>query len=837
MKDIIEKIYEYSLEEVMGKSFGRYSKYVIQDRAIPDIRDGLKPVQRRILFSMYKEKYTNDKPYRKSARAVGDIIGKYHPHGDSSVYEAMVRMSQDWKINTPFIDMQGNNGSIDGDSPAAMRYTEARLSKIAVELIKDIDKDTVPMAFNYDDSLTEPTVLPAKYPNLLVNGTTGISAGYATNIPPHNISEVIDATIHRIDQPNCRLDTIMNIIKGPDFPTGAILEGKSGISSAYETGRGKVVVKSKTNFESIKGKNQIIITEIPYEVNKANMVRQIDEIRINKKIEGILEVRDESDRNGLRVAIDIKKDANQELILNYLLKNTDMQVSYSFNMIAIVNRRPKLVGILEILDSFISHQKEVVKKRSEFDLEKALSRYHIVEGFLKMVDIIDEVVATIRKSKDKEDAQNNLVSIFKFSEQQANAIVMLQLYRLTNTDVLSLQEEMKNLSIIISRLRAILSDEEQLKEEIKYDLKRIKKEYGKDRKTLICEEISEIKIDTTMIIPKEDVVVVITNDGYVKRVSNRSYAASKDEETTLKDNDFVIGMFDMNTLNTVLLFTNLGNFLYVPVYELPDMKWKELGKHISNIITIKQEEYIVGCMPVYDFEDDINVTTFTKLGMIKRTKLKDYKMTRYSKPVVNIKLKAKDEVVNIDCSNFLYASIVTKSGYLLKYDIEEVGITGIKSSGVKSIGLKGDEVINGLILNDEDMITIVSNKGTAKRLKLSEIELKSRAQKGIQIIKPLKTNPQFIIKCLKTESRSEIGLRLDNDILRLKVRDIPIMDKSSIGSNIAKGNIKDAFIYITKSEEITKENIKIEEITEPVKLDEIDSQILTIDSFLKDIDL
>ena len=511
MEDIIKKIYDYSLEEIMGERFGKYSKYIIQDRAIPDVRDGLKPVQRRILFSMYKEKNTYDKPYKKSARAVGDVMGKYHPHGDSSIYDAIVRMSQDWKMKEPFIDMQGNNGSIDGDSAAASRYTEARLSKIAGAMLKDIEKDTVVMAPNYDDTLLEPTVLPAKFPNLLVNGTTGISAGYATNIPPHNLEEVIDATVFRIDNPNSRLETIMNYIKGPDFPTGAIIEGIDGIKSAYETGRGRIIIKSKAKIE----KNKIIITEIPYEVNKALLVRKMDEIRIDKKIDGIAEVRDESDKDGLQITVDLKKDANAQNILNYFYKNTELQISYNFNMVVIVNRRPMLLGVLGILDAYIAHQREIIKKRSEFDLAHAKSRYHIVEGLIKAISILDEVITTIRKSKDRLDSINNLITKFNFTEKQATAIVDMRLYRLSNTDIKALEEEQKALLDQMKELEEILNDSNKLDSVIKEELRNIKKEYGTKRKSEIREEITEIKIDTTSMIPKEDVVVVVTNEGYI----------------------------------------------------------------------------------------------------------------------------------------------------------------------------------------------------------------------------------------------------------------------------------------------------------------------------------
>jgi len=838
MQDVINKIYEYSLEEIMGERFGRYSKYIIQDRAIPDVRDGLKPVQRRILYSMYKEKNTFDKAYRKSARSVGDIMGKYHPHGDSSIYDAMVRLSQWWKSNTPFIDMHGNNGSIDGDSPAAMRYTEARLSKISSEMLKDIDKDTVVFAPNYDDSLLEPTILPARFPNLLVNGTTGISAGYATNIPPHNLGEVIDATIHRIDYPNSRLDTIMEIIKGPDFPTGAIVEGIDGIKKAYESGKGKIIIKSKVRIETVKNKTQIIVDEIPFEVNKAHLVSVIDDIRIDKKIEGIIEVRDESDRTGIRIVIDVKKDANTDLILNYLYKNTDLQVSYGFNMIAIVNRRPKLLGILEMLDAYIAHKREVTIKKNEFDLAHAEARMHIVEGLIKAISILDEVIATIRSSKNKSDSEANLVSKFAFTERQAKAIVELQLYRLSNTDITELQQEMKNLEIIINTLKGILNDEEKLKSFMKDELRKIRNEYGVSRKTEIRDEVTEINIDPAMMIPKEDVIVVVTKDGYVKRVSLRSYSSSKDEDTLVKEGDYVIGSYEVNTLDTLLLFTNLGNFLYLPVHEIPDAKWKELGKHISNIIPLKEGEELISSMPVYDFEKEIYITTFTKNGMIKRTKLSDYKLSRYSKPVVNIKLKEDDLVTNVSYEPYKNVLITTNTGYSLIFNIDEVPVTGIKSGGVKSIKLKDDFVASGLLFDDSfEYLLILTDKGTGKRLRLSDIERSVRARRGVLVIREVKTNPHRVIKTFKTKSRELVGIKNNNDIDIIKSTELPIMDRLSTGSNISK-SIKDAFLV----KEIENDNIYNIEIVEKeivvkkdISLEEIDNKILTIDDFLKDI--
>ena len=832
----MDRLEKNNIVKEVQDSFLEYSMSVIVARALPDLRDGLKPVHRRILYSMYESGYTPDKPHKKSARIVGDVMGKFHPHGDSSIYDALVRLSQWWKSNTPFIDMHGNNGSIDGDSPAAMRYTEARLSKIAGEMLKDIDKDTVIFAPNYDDSLLEPTILPARFPNLLVNGATGISAGYATNIPPHNLGEVIDACIYRIDSPNSRLDTIMNIIKGPDFPTGGIIEGIDGIKKAYETGKGKIIIKAKVRVETIKGKTQIIIDEIPFEVNKAMLVKSIDEIRVEKKIDGIVEIRDESDREGIRIVIDVKKDSNTSLILNYLYKNTELQVSYGINMIGIESRRPKLLSILDMLDAYIAHKKEVTIKKNEFDLAHAEARMHIVEGLIKAISILDEVIQTIRSSKNKADSEANLVKKFDFSEKQAKAIVELQLYRLSNTDITELQEEMKNLSIIISTLRSILSDEEKLKNFMKDELRKIKKEYAVDRKTEIKDEITEININPEELIVKEDVIVVVTKDGYVKRVSNRSYASSNNEDTLVKEGDYVIGTYSMNTIDTVLLFTNLGNYLYVPIHILPDSKWKEIGKHISNIIPLKEGEEIISSIPVYDFEKEVYITTFTKEGMIKRTLLSEYKLSRYSKPVTNIKLKDKDEVVSVTSEIYNNVLVVTNTGYALRFNTSEIPVTGVKSSGVKSIKLKDDYVVSGILFDDSyDYIAIITNKGTGKRLRISDIELSVRARRGTSIIREVKTNPHRIIRVFKVR-KDLIGIKNNNDIDIIKSTELSIMDKYSTGSNITK-NITDAFLV----KELADKNIYDAKIVEkeviPPSLDEIDNKMLTIDDFLKDINL
>ena len=831
MEDILKRIQDYALEEIMGDRFGKYAKEIIQDRAIPDVRDGLKPVQRRILYAMYKAGNTHEKGYIKCAATVGDVLGKFHPHGDSSVYDAMVRMSQWWKQNEILVDIHGNNGSMDGDSAAAYRYTEARLAKISSELLKDLEKDTVAWAPNFDDRFLEPTVLPAKFPNLLVNGTNGISAGYATNIPPHNLGEVIDATIKRIDSPNCRLDTILDIVKGPDFPTGGIVEGKKGIIDAFTTGRGKVIVKSKCEFVKEKGKVQIIVTEIPFEVNKANLVSKIDAIRIDKKIEGISEVRDETDRDGLRIAIDLKSGANKEMVLNYLLKNTELQVSYSYNMVAIVNRRPETLGIIPMLDAYIAHQKEVIKRRSEFDLRAYEKRLHIVDGFLKMISILDQVIKVIRSSKNKSDAKDNLVKEFDFTVEQAEAIVTLQLYRLTNTDVVALEEEKEKLEKFIAALKQILSDEDKLHEVMKHELRKIKKEYARERKTEIRDEITEIKIDTTDMIPKEDVIVMVTREGYVKRSSMRSYQSSE-ATPTLKDMDYVIGLYELNTLDTLLVFTDLGNYLYIPVYELPDLKWKDLGKHVSNIVKMSADEHVLSVVPVTDFNTNKTITMFSKNGMIKRSLLSDFKVNRYNKPLCSMKLKGNDIVVSVTDKVGSEVFITTRNGMSLRYDINEVGIVGVKASGVKAISLKdNDTVVSGDVYNGEDYVLVLTDKGTAKRVKVSEFEKTSRARRGVQIIRDVKTNPYHIINSLIVNNKNNIGIIFKEDIEYKKVTDIPILDRYSTGNNLSNQVINGMFI---ETSIINPKEIK-EEVKE-ISLESIDDKIMTIDDFLKDIE-
>lgn len=847
-EEVIEKIFDYTLEDIMGERFGSYSKYIIQDRAIPDARDGLKPVQRRILYSMYKEKNTYDHGYRKSAKTVGDVIGNYHPHGDSSIYDAMVRMSQPWKTRLPYIDMHGNNGSIDGDSPAAYRYTEARLSKISNEMVKDIDKNTVEFAPNFDDTTVEPTVLPAKFPALLVYGAQGISAGYATNIPPHNLGEVIDATIYRIDHPECSLEDLMQYVKGPDFPTGAIVEGIEGIKDAYTTGRGKINIKSKYTFEEEKGKLSLVITEIPFETNKALLVKKIDDIRIDKKIDGIVEVRDESAAD-IRIVIDLKKTANKDLIVNYLLKNTDMQISYNFNMVSIVNRRPKLLGLAASLDAFIAHQRDVVKRRTEFDLAHAKARYHIVEGLIKCISILDEVIKVIRASKNKQDAKDNLVKEFEFTPEQAEAIVVLQLYRLTNTDVVALENEKAALEKIISGLTSILGSEAVLKSVMKKDLRDVRDNYETPRITEIKDEITEIKIDTTAMIPKEDVVVLVTKDGYIKRTSFRSYTASNPDDITIKENDYLIGMYEMNTTDTLLLFTSMGNYLHIPIHIIPDLKWKDMPKHVSNLIEMASGESIVSAIPAYNFETEKNIVIATHDGMIKRSKLKEFKLLRYSKETSCMKLKDNDYVIAAFTEEKPCLFLTTDSGYGLSFKMEEVPVVGVKASGVKAIKLKDDNLVsaNQYNENEDEFIAIITDKGTGKRVRLNEFELSTRTRRGLLVIREVKTNPYKVLKTFITDSKNFIGLK-NNDINIVKLTELPISDRHSIGSQLTKHNLTDVFqeatlirstkeqIDLIADKEITKIETVEEKEEKPKKekisLKEIDDRLMTIDDFL-----
>ncbi|MGF2058550.1 DNA topoisomerase IV subunit A [Enterococcus innesii] len=788
-------IQELTLEEVMGDRFGRYSKYIIQERALPDIRDGLKPVQRRILFAMNQDGNTYDKGFRKSAKSVGNIMGNFHPHGDLSIYEAMVRMSQDWKLRQILIEMHGNNGSMDGDPPAAMRYTEARLSELSGELLKDIEKNTVELVWNFDDTEKEPTVLPAKYPNLLVNGSTGISAGYATEIPTHNLGEIIDGTVYLIDHPQASLDQLMKYIPGPDFPTGGILQGKEEIKKAYETGKGKVILRSKTKIEDIKGgKQQIVINEIPYEVNKANLVKKMDEIRLNKRIDGIAEVRDETDRTGLQIVVELKKEANAQGILNYLFKNTELQINYNFNMVAIDNMRPQQVGLKRILESYIKHRREVIEKRSRFELQKAQKRQHIVDGLIKALSILDEVIATIRGSKDKKDAKNNLVVQHGFTEEQAEAIVNLQLYRLTNTDITQLQAEAKELAETIAELTTILNEESELLKVIKKELREIKKKYTTPRLTEIEAEIQEIKIETQVLVAQEEVVVTVTRDGYVKRSSLRSYGASKPEEIGMKEGDSLLYSSQMNTLDHLLLVTNKGNTIYRPVHELPDLKWKDLGEHISQtVMTLAQDEMIIGVFAYKEIDPLKNFVLISKNGMIKQTRMTEFEpwRTYKTRPMTMMKLKDEtDELVNVfltDQTEEMDVFLVSHLAFGLRYSLNEVPVVGPKAAGVKAMNLKaGDYLINGLLVYSEGdtPIVLITQRGAAKRMLAQEITQLGRAKRGLMVLRELKKNPHRVVYMGSGENQQLLVTNQKGQAFEVITNQIPINDRTSNGSFI-----------------------------------------------------
>ncbi|HGQ5035974.1 TPA: DNA topoisomerase IV subunit A [Streptococcus pneumoniae] len=808
----MSNIQNMSLEDIMGERFGRYSKYIIQDRALPDIRDGLKPVQRRILYSMNKDSNTFDKSYRKSAKSVGNIMGNFHPHGDSSIYYAMVRMSQNWKNREILVEMHGNNGSMDGDPPAAMRYTEARLSEIAGYLLQDIEKKTVPFAWNFDDTEKEPTVLPAAFPNLLVNGSTGISAGYATDIPPHNLAEVIDAAVYMIDHPTAKIDKLMEFLPGPDFPTGAIIQGRDEIKKAYETGKGRVVVRSKTEIEKLKGgKEQIVIIEIPYEINKANLVKKIDDVRVNNKVAGIAEVRDESDRDGLRIAIELKKDANTELVLNYLFKYTDLQINYNFNMVAIDNFTPRQVGIVPILSSYIAHRREVILARSRFDKEKAEKRLHIVEGLIRVISILDEVIALIRASENKADAKENLKVSYDFTEEQAEAIVTLQLYRLTNTDVVVLQEEEAELREKIAMLAAIIGDERTMYNLMKKELREVKKKFATPRLSSLEDTAKAIEIDTASLIAEEDTYVSVTKAGYIKRTSPRSFAASTLEEIGKRDDDRLIFVQSAKTTQHLLMFTSLGNVIYRPIHELADIRWKDIGEHLSQTITnFETNEEILYVEVLDQFDDATTYFAVTRLGQIKRVERKEFTpwRTYRSKSVKYAKLKDDtDQIVAVAPIKLDDVVLVSQNGYALRFNIEEVPVVGAKAAGVKAMNLKEDDVLQSGFICNTSSFYLLTQRGSLKRVSIEEILATSRAKRGLQVLRELKNKPHRVFLAGAVAEQGFVGDFFSTEV---DVNDQTLLVQSNKGTiyesrlqdlNLSERTSNGSFISDTISDE------------------------------------
>lgn len=744
-----ETFQDLPLEEVIGDRFGRYSKYIIQDRAIPDARDGLKPVQRRILYAMFHEGNTHDKAFRKSAKTVGNVIGNYHPHGDISVYDAMVRMSQDWKLRHEMVEMHGNNGSIDGDPAAAMRYTEARLSAIASEMLRDIRKETVDFAPNFDDTELEPVVLPGRFPNLLVNGSTGISAGYATDIPPHALHEVIDAVLMRLKKSDVTVEELMTVLPGPDFPTGAIIQGADGIRTAYKTGKGRFVIRSKWETEQLKaGKSQIVITEIPYDVNKANLVKKMDELRHDRRLDGIAEIRDETDRTGLRIVVELKKDIDSHGIMQYLLKHTDLQITYNFNMIAISGRRPKLMSLPMLLDAYIDHQKEVITRRSTYDIRKAKERLHIVDGLMKALSILDDVIKTIRASKDKKDAKLNLIDAYEFTEIQAEAIVSLQLYRLTNTDITELKKEEEELRSSIAVLEEILASEKKLISVLTKELKEIRKQYAEPRRSVIEEKIEELKVDLDILVPSEEVMVSVTKGGYIKRTSMRSYSASNGTGQELRESDYNLLEAPMNTQHHLLLFTSLGNYIYQPVHELPDIRWRDLGQHLSSIVSLDPNEELVDVIGFETFDETSCVLTAASNGNVKLSKLTDFQVQRYNRSfkAMNVKkgetltgariVKGEEDIL-----------LVSRQAYSLRFPLSELAVTGIRTGGVRGIHLKPEDELAAfeIITQETKNIFLATQRGTVKRMNIGEFETQTRALRGLMVLKELKSNPYRVV--------------------------------------------------------------------------------------------
>lgn len=783
------------LEQVMGERFGRYSKYIIQERALPDIRDGLKPVQRRILYAMYQDGNTYDKPFKKAAKAVGNIMGNFHPHGDSSIYGALVHLSQDWKMREPLVEMHGNNGSMDGDGPAAMRYTESRLSKISNMLLQDIDKDTVNMVLNFDDTEYEPTVLPARFPNLLVNGSTGISAGYATEIPPHNLGEVIDATIYLLKHPDATLEDLMKYVKGPDFPTGAIIMGTKGIKEAYKTGRGRIQVRAKTSIQDIRGHRQeIVATEIPFDVNKSLLVKKIDEIRLNKEIDGIAEVRDETDRHGLSIVIELKKDTDAQNILNYLFKNTDLQVSYNFNMVAIDHMTPVQVGLKHILISYLEHEVDVVTKRTKFDLNKAEARLEIIQGLIHAMDILDQVIKTIRASKNKADAKKNLIAKYKFTEKQAEAIVSLQLYRLTNTDVNELIAEQDKLNKLAEKYRKLLSDRKTLEKEIIKELSAVKKEFSNPRRTQISQESAKVEIDEKALVADEQVRVLISRDGYLKRSSIRSYQSTDDADNGLPDGDKVVYENTLSTLSNLYLFTNRGNVIYRPVHELVEAKWKETGQHLSQEIGLDNDEKIIRVFVLDKLSANINFLLATNDGYIKQLELANLQPTRTykSRAMTAIKLKNKDsllvgvDAVKPDAKKEI--TLFTHRAYAIRYDISEIPTSGSKAVGVKSANLKEDDYIVNYVLVDNKYVDLmhvglITQRGAFKQFKLKLVNKVSRAKRGVLVLRELKTKPHRIAALAPYAQDHVLHITTTSDRhVKIQTNEYPLGDRYSNGS-------------------------------------------------------
>lgn len=789
MSDNKEKgILGYSVEELMGDRFGRYAKYIIQERALPDVRDGLKPVQRRVLYAMNEINLTHDKPYKKSARIVGDVIGKYHPHGDTSVYDALVRMSQHWKLNIPLVDMHGNNGSIDGDSAAAMRYTESRLAKITSLLLDDLQKNTVLFAPNFDDSEREPTVLPGYFPNILINGATGIAAGYATNMPPHNIGEIIDATIALIKKPKITLKELLKIVKGPDFPTGAIVMGEEGIENAFETGKGRVIIQSKMHREE----NNIVIDEIPYEIVKQDLVKKIgDVVDANPQIE-VREVRDETDRTGLRIVIELSDKADYELTRKFLLKSTPLQISYNYNNVVIVDKQPKQLGLIAILQAYVAHFKEVLTKKTAFDLEKAKKRQEIIDGLIKAISILDDVIQIIRNSKNRGDAITNLITQFAFSEVQATAIVDLRLYRLTSTDILKLEEEKAELALQISKYESILADENVLNEEIIAKLTETKSQFGVKRRSEIVSEIENIDVEIKKTIVEQNFTIWISQDGYLKAIEDSQLGKNPMSDFKRKPNDIWISTVPASSLDYILLVSSAGTYYSIPVYKITPSKWKETGMHLNKVATLTgQNEKILAAFVVRDYQNaKQEILLATKKGMIKRTPVEDLQTKLFSKSFRIMKLQENDEIVSASLvtSKTKTVTMLTKSGYAVRYDIAEIPSASASAKGVKSTVVKDDDIIAGKAFDSGDVL-ILTNKGNVKKLKQDLIPLMARPKRGVRLYPWNKKKDEFATFLYNIQAKDILNiLDEDDNLTQINVESFKYEDLEDVPADLDMQN-------------------------------------------------
>ncbi|GED72298.1 DNA topoisomerase 4 subunit A [Brevibacillus reuszeri] len=795
------QIIKQSFAEIMGKRFGDYANLVILSRAIPDARDGLKPVQRRILYAMYQEGNTNDKPYRKSAKTVGYVMGTYHPHGDSAIYETMVRMAQWWKMRQVLIQGHGNFGSLDADPPAAMRYTESRLSALSNELLRDIEKETVTFIPNYDNSAMQPAVLPARFPNLLVNGASGIAVGFATDIPTHNLGEVIDAAIAQMKNPNITLDELMQLVKGPDFPTGAIVQGLSGIRKAFETGRGQFIIRAKTHVEEPKGAKvkKIVVSEIPYEVVKSKLVAQIDELVMERKIEGAIAVRDETGRKEaeqkkVRIVVDIRKEADEKAILNYLYKNTDLQIYYNYNMNVIHEGTIRQMGLKALLAAYVDHQKEVVTNRSQYDLNKKQNREHIVQGLIRAKSILREIVDTIMDSEDRADAKRNIMEKYGFTDVQADAILNIQLASLTRLDIVKLEKELATLAKEIEELKAILGSEKKLIQVITGELNEIKKKYAEERLTEIQGEIEEIKIDIAMQINAEDCIVTLTNEGYIKRTSPRSFKSVGGtlETCGVKEGDRVRYFVETNTSHTALFFTHDGKYFATLVNAFPDDKWKDIGSALVNVIPLEKQQRIVGFTIVENFKQELYVYHVSKSGLVKKTALSEYETNR-SSALVAAKLKSdEDEFVHVFIADEAGGILgATKDGMGIRFMRSEVSTTGRASSGVKAISLGADdEVITMLPIEEEDKraFSLVTTDGVLKRTAITDIPLQGRAGKGVTLIRKRKSNPHQLL-AITIEDTMYAWIE-QNEWVLIDKELVIVNEQGGIGRTVIEGGLK-----------------------------------------------